>query len=129
MSLQLLDRLHAVYQADDWLTAQGRLVRARVLVDAGEQAAILTIIDGRVTALADARTLVMPAWTFALRTSAGEWEQFWEPLPRPGHHDLFALLRRGQLRIEGDVYPFMSNLLYFKGLLALPRTAQPRTAQ
>jgi hypothetical protein len=124
MSLKLLERLQAVYQADDWLTAQGRLVRAKVLVDAGDQSAILTIIDGRVTMLADARPIVMPAWTFGLRASAHEWEQFWEPLPRPGHHDLFALLRRGQLRIEGDVYPFMSNLLYFKGLLALPRAVR-----
>ena len=129
MSLQLLDRLQAVYQADSWLTAQGRLVRARVLVDAGQQAAIISIIDGRVTAVADAQALVMPAWTFALRASAEEWEQFWEPRPRPGHHDLFALLRRRQLLIEGDVYPFMCNLLYFKGLLALPRTALPRAAQ
>jgi hypothetical protein len=121
MSLSLMERLHALYKADDRLVAQGRLVRAKVLIEAGEQAAILTVIDGSVTGITDVRELVLPAWTFALRAAAEEWEQFWDSAPRPGHHDLFALLRRKQLRIEGDIYPFMSNLLYFKALLALPR--------
>jgi hypothetical protein len=121
MTLPLVERLQALYQADDRLVGQGRLVRTKLLIDAGEQAAVVTIVDGRVTQIVDASTRVMPAWTFALRSPAQEWEQFWAPAPQPGHHDLFALLRRRQLRIEGDMYPFMSNLLYFKALLALPR--------
>lgn len=119
--LDLIGRLHALRHADDRLVGQGRLVRAKVLIEAGGQAAIITITDGAVTAIANAKELVMPAWTFALRASESEWAQFWEPVPRPGHNDLFALLRRKQLRIEGDIYPFMSNLFYFKALLALPR--------
>ena len=122
--LALIERLNALRKADDRLAAQGRLGRAKVLIDAGSQAAVVTIVDGTVTAIANANTLVMPAWTFALRASEAEWSQFWEPAPRPGHHDLFALLRRKQLRIEGDVHPFMSNLFYFKALLALPRVVR-----
>jgi hypothetical protein len=120
-ALDLIERLNTLRKADDRLAAQGRLVRAKVLVEAGDQAAVVTIVDGAVTGIANANELVMPAWTFALRASEAEWTQFWEPAPRPGHHDLFALLRRKELRIEGDIYPFMSNLLYFKALLALPK--------
>jgi hypothetical protein len=119
--LDLIERVNALRTADRRLIAQGRLVRTRMLIDAGETAAIVTITDGGVTAIDDVSDLVMPAWTFALRAPEQEWARFWEPAPRPGHHDLFALLRRQQLRIEGDIYPFMSNLLYFKALLALPR--------
>ena len=121
--LDLIERVSALRKADDRLTAQGRLVRATVLIEASAQAALVTITNGAVTAIADANALVMPAWTFALRAPEAEWAQFWEPAPRPGHHDLFALLRRKQLRIEGDIHPFMSNLFYFKALLALPRVA------
>jgi len=128
VSFSLTDRLDALCGADGSLVAQGRLVRTTMLVDAGDQAAVVTISGGGVTAIRDARPLVMPSWTFALRAPAQEWEQFWEPAPRPGHHDLFALLRRKQLRLEGDIYPFMSNLLYFKALLALPRTVPPAPA-
>jgi hypothetical protein len=119
--LVLLDRVNALRKADDRLIAQGRLVRVKMLVEAGDQAAVVTIADGAVTVIANANELVMPAWTFALRASAQEWAEFWQPAPRPGHHDLFALLRRKQLRLEGDIHPFMSNLFYFKALLALPR--------
>jgi hypothetical protein len=119
--LDLINRVSALRKADDRLIAQGRLVRAKMLIEAGDQAAIVTIVDGSVTGIANANELVMPAWTFALRASAVEWAQFWQPAPRPGHHDLFALLRRKQLRLEGEIHPFMSNLLYFKALLALPR--------
>jgi hypothetical protein len=117
----LIERVNALRMGDDRLAAQGRLVRVKMLIGAGDQAAVVTIVDGTVTAVANANELVMPAWTFALRASDDEWAQFWEPAPRPGHHDLFALLRRKQLRIEGDIHPFMSNLFYFKALLALPR--------
>jgi hypothetical protein len=119
--LDLINRVSALRKADDRLIAQGRLVRTKMLIEAGDQAAIVTIVDGSVTGIANASELVMPAWTFALRASEVEWAQFWQPAPRPGHHDLFALLRRKQLRLEGEIHPFMSNLFYFKALLALPR--------
>ena len=50
-----------------------------------------------------------------------EWEMFWKKLPPPGHHDIFALFKRGKLTIEGDLHPFMANLLYIKDVLAAPR--------
>ena len=42
-------------------------------------------------------------------------------MPPPHFHDLFALAKRGEFRIEGDFYPLMSNLLYLKAVLAAPR--------
>jgi hypothetical protein len=33
-----------------------------------------------------------------------------------------AMIKFRRLRAEGDLYPFMSNLLYFKEVLACPRT-------
>ena len=122
--LDLIDRVSALRQADGRLIAQGRLVRVKMLIEADEQAALVTVVDGSVTAIANANQLVMPAWTFALRAPAPEWAEYWQPNPRPGHHDLFALLRRKQLRLEGNIHPFMCNLFYFKALLALPRWSE-----
>jgi hypothetical protein len=36
------------------------------------------------------------------------------------------MLRSKELRLEGDLHPFMANLLYFKALLAAPRMAAAR---
>jgi hypothetical protein len=119
----LTERLHSLYTLDDATVRRGRYVSTTLLIDTGAEQALVTIGAGRVTAIVDAASKVMPAWRFALRAPADEWAAFWEPLPRPGSHDLFALLRRKRLRLEGDPHPFMSNLLYFKALLALPRAA------
>jgi hypothetical protein len=120
----LTEQLASLYRLDDRTAESGHYVNTTVLIDAGEQQALITIERGRVTAIEDHSTLIMPGWQFALRAPAAEWEAFWEATPKPGSHDLFALLRRKQLKVEGDLHPFMSNLLYFKTLLALPRTAR-----
>lgn len=119
----LLDRLEPLRELDDTTQRLGARVDLTMLVDAGEQRAMVSIAGGRVVDISDPSTRVMPQWSFALCASADEWTAFWEATPAPGHHDLFALLRRKQLRIEGDLHPFMSNLLYFKGLLARARQA------
>ena|SRR5579871_4505659 len=65
--------------------------------------------------------VLMRSWSFAYRASFAAWREYWQPLPRPGWHDLFALTKRGEAAVEGDLYPFMTHLQYFKDLLALPR--------
>ena len=121
-STALTERLGSLYRLDDRAVERGRHVSTTFLIDAGAEQALVDIEHGRVTAITDPTAAVMPTWRFALRAPAQEWDAFWEALPRPGSHDLFALLRRRQLRLEGDLYPFMSNLFYFKELLAQPRT-------
>ena len=49
------------------------------------------------------------------------WEKFWAPVPAPGWHDLFALLRRGDVAFDGDQRVLMAYLLYVKLVLAAPR--------
>jgi len=64
---------------------------------------------------------VMRSWRFAIRARRECWEKFWAPVPAPGWHDLFALLRRGDVAFEGDQRVLMAYLLYVKLLLAAPR--------
>ena len=65
----------------------------------------------------------MPSWRFALRADETSWQRFWQPRPAPGDHDLLALVRRGLLKIEGDLQPLMANLLYITGAPEAPRAA------
>ena len=61
---------------------------------------------------------VMPSYIFKLTASKNEWLKFLQSTPQPGSHDIIAMLRRKVLKIEGDLLPLMSHLLYFKFLLA-----------
>jgi hypothetical protein len=64
---------------------------------------------------------VMRAWRFAIRAKKDCWEKFWQKVPAPGWHDLFALLRRGDVAFEGDQRVLMAYLFYLKLVLASPR--------
>ena len=61
---------------------------------------------------------VMPSYVFKLTAPKNEWLMFLQHTPKPGSHDIIAMLRRNVLKFEGDLYPLMSHLLYFKLLLA-----------
>ena len=63
----------------------------------------------------------MRSWRFSYRATSAAWTEYWQPMPKPGWHDLFALTKRGEAVLEGDLHPFMAHLQYFKDVLALPR--------
>ena len=106
--------------ARDRLVWRGRHLTTTFLLQVGDQGFLVHIAEGR---LASVRTgpFVLADWAFALRAPAKAWSQFWSPLPPPGFHDIMAMLKLGHLTIEGDLYPLMSNLLYFKDVLAAVR--------
>ena len=56
-----------------------------------------------------------------VRAPAEAWQKFWEPVPAPGYHDIFAMTKGGHARVEGNLQPLMANLRYIKDLLAAPR--------
>lgn len=111
-----LTELAARVDGDPSLVRRGRHLDTELLLAIGEDQHIITIRSGRITGVRSG-ALVMPSWAFALRADAETWELFFRAVPPPGSHDLFALLRSRRLRLEGDVGTFMTNLLYFKGLV------------
>jgi hypothetical protein len=118
-----MEKLESLVNGNERLVQRGRHVDTRFMVEVGDVAWLITIRSGRVVSVRRG-PFVMPSWTFALRASREEWERFWQPVPQPGSHDLFAMLKRRVLRIEGDLHPFMANLLYFKAVMASLRPAE-----
>lgn len=119
-----MEQLPQLVNANERLVWRGRFIDTTFLVEVGETSYLIKVAAGRIASVTRG-PFVMPSWTFALRASQEAWEQFWLPDPPPGFHDLFALIKRRALRVEGDLHPFMSNLLYFKGVMAALR---PREA-
>ncbi|UPJ51091.1 hypothetical protein IVB30_06950 [Bradyrhizobium sp. 200] len=102
------------------LIARGRLLDCECLLGPKENPFHVSIRQGRIVDLTPAPVL-MRSWRFSFRASATAWAAYWQPVPRPGWHDLLALTKRGEAVLEGDLHPFMAHLQYFKDLLALPR--------
>jgi len=116
----MVENLPDLVNGDAALVRRGRTLTVDVLIEIGATTYYLSIERGRVARI-ERGPLLTRSWSFAIRGSEHAWRQFWLPMPPPHFHDLFALAKRGEFRIEGDFYPLMSNLLYFKALLAAPR--------
>ena len=99
------------------LVRRGRFVNASFLIENSDASWLVVIAAGRIASVSRG-PFVMPSWNFALRFSGDGWQRYTDPVPQPGFNDLFALMKRRLLRIEGELHPFMANLFYFKEVLA-----------
>ncbi|MGS1011499.1 hypothetical protein [Achromobacter anxifer] len=116
----ILHRLAGAVNARERLVWRGRHLNTVFLLEAGDIPYLITVAGGCIEQVRRG-PFVMPRWDFALRAQAEDWARYWTPRPAPGFHDLMAMIKFRRLRAEGDLYPFMSNLLYFKEVLACPR--------
>lgn len=120
--------LAALLKNQPSLSFRGRYVSLDLLLQVDDTHYLISFRDGLITNI----SLVerpLPQWTFAIRGSINGWDRFWQPMPEPGFHDLFALTKAGVFSIEGDLQPFMANLQFFKEVMALPRTCYVGDAQ
>jgi hypothetical protein len=102
------------------LMLRGRMLDCECLLGPIDHPFHASIRGGRIVDLTPAPVL-MRSWRFSYRASAVAWTEYWKPVPKPGWHDLFALTKREEATLEGDLHPFMTHLQYFKDVLALPR--------
>ena len=116
----MIERLSDLVNVDEGLVRRGRFLTTDFLVEVGETPYHVSVERGRIVSVTRGPALMRP-WRFAIRASEDAWREFWQPVPRPGYHDLFALTRFGHARVEGDLQPLMANLRYIKEVLAAPR--------
>jgi hypothetical protein len=121
----MIEKLAELVNRNANLVRRGRRVDTTFLVEVGDDGYLVRITEGRVASVKHG-PFTTPNFSFALRGTREAWEKFWQAVPPPGFSDLFALSKRKALRIEGDLHPFMSNLLYFKDVLAAPRQEAAR---
>lgn len=89
----------------------------------GNHELLIKVRCGSVRSVDDLLTLrPLTPWDFSLSADVECWQRFWESVPAPGWHDVFALMRNGNMRIEGNLHPFMAHLQLVKDLLAAPRS-------
>ena len=118
----MIEKLADYVNNNHALVRQGRFINFSILVGVGETDFIIGIDRGRVTSVRP-RQLNIDSGRFAIRAPAKIWEEFWSPMPKRAHHDLFSMMAEDLAQIDGDLLPFMQNLQYFKDLLGALRPA------
>ena len=124
-SSEVMTRLPDLVNQDTALVRRGRWLSNVFLVEAGTAQFLVYVDKGRLLSV-EHGPFVMPSWSFAIRASESVWQRFWQPLPAPGDNDIFALRKTGEMSVEGNLQPFMANLIYIKQVLATPRALMDR---
>lgn len=104
------------------LRRMGRLSCETVLLKVDETEHHLIFDRGRLAEVRPGPSKKTP-YRFALVTDAEALHRFWRPVPEPGFHDLFGLVKIGRAEILGDILCLVRNLRFIRELLALPRGA------
>ena len=123
----VFEKLAELVNADERLVRRGRFLTTTFLLESDGDAWLVSVVEGRIERV-ERGPFLMRAWSFAIRAPAESWRRFWEPVPAPGYHDLFAMSRNGHARIEGDLVPLMTHLRYVQDVLAVLRETPPREA-
>ncbi len=116
----MIDKIPARVNADARLVHRGRFVDTTFMIAVGDDYSLVRIEAGRVTDVKHG-PFITPNYSFSLRAPREVWDTFWQPLPPRGFTDIFALVKQKLMKVEGDLHPFMANLLYFKDVIAAPR--------
>ena len=116
----MIDNIARLVNADANLVRRGRFVDTIFMIAIDDAYTLIRVQEGRITKVT-LGPFITPNYSFCLRASRDVWEKFWQPLPPLGFTDVFALVKQKLMRVEGDVHPFMANLLYFKEVIAAPR--------
>jgi pimeloyl-ACP methyl ester carboxylesterase len=117
----LLDR----WNSNTHLVWRGRNLTVDCLIQIGTVPFLLRIEQGRLEECRR-RLPLLCSWVFAIRGSAHAWAALWQDTPQPGWHDIFALSKRGEMSLEGNLQPLMANLQYIKDVVTLPRNTNTR---
>ena len=117
---EMFEAIPRLLDAAPALLSRGRLLNCDCQLGLIDAPCFVAIRGGRIVEMT-AQPALMRSWRFSYRASPLAWKEYWQPMPRPGWHDLLALTKRGEALLAGDLHPFMAHLQFFKDLLALPR--------
>jgi hypothetical protein len=116
----MIDKIAGLVNSDATLVYRGRFVDTTFMIVIDDAHTLVRVREGRVTDVVQG-PFITPNYSFCLRASRSVWEKFWQPLPPRGYTDIFALVKQKLMQVEGNLHPFMANLLYFKDVIAAPR--------
>ncbi len=115
-----LTGLDSNVNADPALVHRGRWVSLTFTLGTGDIDYLITIQKGKIVNITQ-RRLQTKAGQFSIRTDAQSWRKHWQKIPERDYHDIFAMLAKNIVNIDGDLVPLMQNLQYFKDLISKNR--------
>ena len=119
--MQLTDTWMVRINSNQELLKRGQWVNLTFTFGIENTDYLFEIINGKVNSIKK-RVLLTKSGVFRIHGEIVSWEKHWLKNPPRDYHDIFAMLAKKNIILEGDLTPFIQNLQYFKDLIASNRT-------
>jgi hypothetical protein len=122
-SMSVLSSLKERVNSHATLVHRGRWVSLDFTLGVGETDYLVSVLRGEVSDVRE-RRLQTQSGKFSIRASRESWDLHWSLIPPRDYHDVFAMLAKGLVKIDGNLVPLMQNLQYFKDLIGCLRQGE-----
>ena len=113
----IVEKWKRVINSNRRLVENGRWINMTFTFGIEDKDYLFHIINGKVQSI-DERKILTKSGTFKIHGEKKVWEKHWLELPPRNYHDIFSMLAKNLVSIDGDLTPFIQNLQYFKDLIA-----------
>ena len=120
--MQLTDTWMVRINSNQDLLKRGKWVNLTFTFGIENTDYLIEIINGKVNSIKK-RVILTKSGVFRVHGQSMSWEKHWLKNPPRDYHDIFAMLAKKIIILEGDLTPFIQNLQYFKDLIASNRTS------
>ena len=115
-----IERLPELLNGDAGFAFRARAMTLDFVLASGRDRFYVSVRSGRLDAVVEGSPILRSA-ALAFAAEPEVWLAHWRPVPCPGEHDVFALVKDERLAIEGDMRVLLRHLQNLKDILAAPR--------
>ena len=120
--MKSIDEWINIVNANQKLVDNGKRLNLSFTFGYGNDDYLFEINNGRILSI-NRRDLQTKSGIFKIHADIKSWQKHWLTIPPRDYHDIFAMLAKKIIILEGDLTPFIQNLQYFKDLIASNRTS------
>ena len=115
--MKTVDRWIENVNSNKSLIYKGRWVNLTFTFGINDKDLLIKIIKGKIQSITT-RTVKTQSGIFRIHGLSESWDKHWLKIPPRDYHDIFAMLAKNIITIDGDLTPLIQNLQYFKDLIA-----------
>ncbi len=109
-----------IVNSNQKLVDNGKWLNISFTFGYGNNDYLFEINNGRILSISR-RDLQTKSGIFKIHADTKSWEKHWLTIPPRDYHDIFAMLAKKIVTIDGNLIPLMQNLQYFKDIIASNR--------
>ena len=109
-----------IVNSNQKLVDNGKWLNISFTFGYGNNDYLFEINNGRILSISR-RDLQTKSGIFKIHANPKSWEKHWLTIPPRDYHDIFAMLAKKIVTIDGNLIPLMQNLQYFKDIIASNR--------